>query len=200
MDEQGALRLECEFRRDGARLVHIAFAQGQLQRVAVHRYAQETHQPGVAQRFRKIVGPCHQAAGARHVLPRHEAGMAPRAQGLDDGQRPRAAAVHLQGQVELARPRLAIELGQGLRPRALLREFRDAGKGHEFVDVGLEALHERPGIFQPDQRDAGVRAVAAQGPQRRYRAQHVAQLQGAEHRDAARRGMPECVHHGNPAR
>lgn len=64
-------------------------------------------------------------------------------------------------------------------------------KGNEVVDVHAEPAGELPGPRLAGQRNPRIGQTCTQGALRRYRAQHVAQLQGTKNGQCADLQMPQ---------
>ena len=91
--------------------------------------------------------------------------------------------MELKREVEAARLHLFEKRGPRPDVAAALRQLRVTRKLDEIVD-GLDALDPCTRPRQADERDARARMRASQGPQRRQRAQQVAEHQRAKDRDA----------------
>ena len=92
-----------------------------------------------------------------------------------------ATAVQLERQRELAGAKAVVETRERIMPDRLLGQQRVAGKGDEFIDVRTEPVCELLRPRQTHQRDVGTGHGGAQRAQGGHRAQHVAQVKGAEY-------------------
>ena len=118
-------------------------------------------------------------------LAAREAGHGAGAEAGDDMIADLAAVVPLQGQVEALLADAGVKARQFFMLRCLARQQGMAWEGDEAVQVGREALRELRHARQAGQHDPCFGQGGAQRTQGGRRAQHVAELKGAEHDDAA---------------
>jgi len=187
MHEHQTLRIERMPLCDASPCATLVLAQRELQLAPAPRDAEVIDDAQQALDLRFLFGPAQEivARGAKAVR-RREAAAAFRAHHSHDAVGALAAAVQLQRQVETPCTRLGEEARQPRACRRLLGQADRAGKAQPVVDVAVEASREGFGRRQSDQRDVRARPGVTQRAQHRHRAEQVAELQCAEHRDALR--------------
>jgi hypothetical protein len=165
----------------------LVVVERKFEAIARAGQAEKIGERDAAMNFRPAFGPRQKAHRVRTASSRRvEAGAGFRAQRCNDRVREFTAAMHLDREVVANCLRLAEKARERCDIRLALGQPRKPGELDETIDETRESRHECLRPRQPDQRDLGIGKTASHRAKRWDRAEQVAELQCAKHRDPAR--------------
>jgi len=112
-----------------------------------------------------------------------ETGRHPGTEQAHEPVRRQTAPVKLDREVEVARLELRDRPDDACRVDVTFHDPGKPGELNEVVDICPEAVDELACPAQTDERDTGIREPSAKRPERRDRAEHVAENESAKDRD-----------------